>query len=184
MKTESAARYATEIPNIAESVQRLQHATVRDCHGDGRVRHAACIHDDNYSPPPHHHGGSVDLPKVLHPVAMRGADREDAMKVTITRDGKVYFDTEQIRFGDLPAKIQDRLKGEVEHKVYVIADMRARWGGVRLALDGVRAAGIIRVAFLVNQQRIAYALTSAAKAESLSESYGTTEVVPFPDCAG
>jgi biopolymer transport protein ExbD len=134
---------------------------------------------------PYHHGGSVDLPQVLHPVAMRGADREDAMKVTITRDGKVYFDTQQIRFGDLPAKIQDRLKDRVvEHKVYVIADMRARWGGVRLALDGVRAAGILRVAFLVNQQRIAYALTSAAKAESLSESYGTTEVVPFPGSAG
>ena len=101
---------------------------------------------------PGHHGVSVDLPKVLHPVAMRGAAREDAMKVTITRDGKVYFGTEQIRFGDLPAKIHDRLKDrEVEHKVYVVADMRAQWGGVRLALDGVRAAGIIRVAFLTDR---------------------------------
>ena len=42
-----------------------------------------------------HHGISVDLPKVLHPVAMRNALREDAMKVTILRDGKVYFGNEQ-----------------------------------------------------------------------------------------
>ena len=79
-------------------------------------------------PVDHHRGASVDLPMVLHPVAMRGADREDAMKVSITRDGKVYFGTEQIRFDDLPAKIQDRLKDrEVERKVYIVADMRARW---------------------------------------------------------
>ena len=101
--------------------------------------------------PTDHHGSSVDLPRVLHPVAMRGADREDAMKVSITRDGRVYFGTEQITFGDLPAKIQDRLKDrEVERKVYVVADMRARWGGVRQALDGVRNAGIIRIAILAD----------------------------------
>jgi biopolymer transport protein ExbD len=41
--------------------------------------------------PVDHHGGSVDLPKVLHPVSMPGANRGDAMIVTITRDGKVYF---------------------------------------------------------------------------------------------
>jgi biopolymer transport protein ExbD len=73
-----------------------------------------------------HYGASVDLPKVLHPVAMRGADREDAIKVWITRDGKVYFGTDQTNVADLTAKIQDHLKDrEVERKVYVVADMRA-----------------------------------------------------------
>ena len=102
-----------------------------------------------------HHGGSVDLPKVLHPVALRGADREDAIKVSFTRDGKLYLGTEQVWLPDLPAKIQDRLKDrEVERKVYIVADMRARWGGVKLALDGVRSAGIIRVAILADQGRL------------------------------
>ena len=105
--------------------------------------------------PTHYRGVSVDLPKVSHPVSMRGADREDAMKVTITRDGKAYFGNEQIRSGDLPAKIQDRLKDrDVERKVYIVADMRARWGTVKMVLDGVRSAGIIRVAFLVDQRRV------------------------------
>ncbi len=102
-----------------------------------------------------HHGGSVDLPKVLHPVTMRGAEREDAIKVWITRDGKVYLGTEQIWLPDLPAKIQDRLKDrDVERKVYIVADRRARWGGVKLALDGVRSAGIIRVAILADLERL------------------------------
>lgn len=105
--------------------------------------------------PSGHHGVSVDLPKVLHPVAMQGALREDAMKISIMRDGKVYFGTEQVRFSDLPGKIQDRLRDrDVERKVYVVADMRARWGGVKLALDGVRSAGIIRVAFLTDQGQL------------------------------
>src|SRR5260370_26383648 len=73
---------------------------------------------------PYHNGGSVDLPKVLHPVAMRGADREDAIKVSITRDGKVYLGTEQISLPDLASKILGRLKDrEVERKVYVVVDM-------------------------------------------------------------
>ena len=99
-----------------------------------------------------HRGGSVDLPRVLHPVPMRGADREDAIKVSITRDGRVYLGTEQISLPDLPEKIQDRLKDrEVERKVYIAADLRAPWGRVKLALDGVRSAGIVRIAFLADQ---------------------------------
>jgi biopolymer transport protein ExbD len=102
-----------------------------------------------------HHGGSVDLPKVLHPVAMRGADREDAIKISITRDGKVYLDTDRIQPFNLTEKIAARLKDrDVERKVYIIADMRARWSTVKIVLEGVRSAGIIRVAFLADQRRV------------------------------
>jgi biopolymer transport protein ExbD len=100
-----------------------------------------------------HRGVSADLPKVLHPVAMRGALREDAMKITILRDGKVYFGAEQIYRRSLSTKIQQWLKNrEVERKVYIVADGRARWGTVKETLEGVRSAGIIRVAFLADQR--------------------------------
>ncbi len=98
-------------------------------------------------------GTSVDLPKVLYPVSMRGADREDAMTVNITRDGKVYFGSEQMSVAKTSQEIKDRLKNpEIEHKVYVVADARARWGTVKLVLQGVHDAGILRVAFLANQR--------------------------------
>ncbi len=94
---------------------------------------------------------SADVPKVLHPISMRGAMREDAMKVTITRDGKVYFGTDRVDPVHLSERLTDHLNDRsVERKVYIIADMRARWGIVKVVLDGVRSAGIIRVAFLVN----------------------------------
>jgi len=100
--------------------------------------------------PTPHHGVSVDLPKVSHPVSMPGALREDVIKVTILRDSKVYFGSDQIDVINLPAKVQDRLKDRgVERKVYVVADSRAQWGTVKTVLDRVRSTGIIRVAFLV-----------------------------------
>jgi hypothetical protein len=73
-----------------------------------------------------------------------------------TRDGKVYFGVEQVRADALPQKIADRLKDHnVERKVYIKADTRARWGAVKDVVDGVRAAGLMRVAFLVDQRRSA-----------------------------
>jgi biopolymer transport protein ExbD/biopolymer transport protein TolR len=104
------------------------------------------------------HGGrvSVDLPKVNHPVSLPGAAREDAMIVTVSRDGKIFLGVDQMTPMHLPAKIADRLTDQsVERKVYIAADMRARWGVVKLALVGVRAAGILRVAFVAHQQQSA-----------------------------
>ena len=102
----------------------------------------------SYNP---HRTVSVDVPKVSHPVAMRGALRDDAMRISILRDGQVYFGNDRIWSGNLAQKIQGRLKDRsVERKVYIVADMRARWSDVEMVLDGVRSAGIIRVAFLVN----------------------------------
>jgi len=99
-------------------------------------------------------GLAVDLAHVLHSVSMPSANREDAMIVTVTRDGKVYFGTEIVRIDDLQQKITDRLKdGSVERKVYVRADMRARWGLVDAVLGSVRSAGVLRVAFLVQERR-------------------------------
>ena len=103
---------------------------------------------------PYHHGIGVDLPKVVHPISMINADREDAMTVIITRDGHVFFGADQVSdVAALGEKIQHRLEDRtIERKVYIKADMRARWGSVKKALEGVRAAEVVRVAFLVNQR--------------------------------
>src|ERR1700721_2603808 len=42
-------------------------------------------------------GISVDMAKVNNPSPMEDADKEDALLVSITRDGKVYFGSEQIQ---------------------------------------------------------------------------------------
>jgi len=105
--------------------------------------------------PPHTYGVSADVPKVLHPIAISGAMREDAIKVTVMRDGRVFFGADRIDPTYLPGKIADHLKDRgAERKVYITADRRARWGAVKMVLDGVRSSGIMRVAFLVDQRRV------------------------------
>jgi|SRR5208282_4788743 len=106
----------------------------------------------SYNP---HHGVSADLPHASHAVPMPGAARDDAMRVIILRDGKVYFGTDRIGSSDLARRIQDRLKDrEVERKIYITADQRVGWGTVRAVLEQVRSAGILRIAFLAEQRRI------------------------------
>src|SRR5213082_1530696 len=51
-------------------------------------------------------GVSVDLVKTKNPIAMQSADKEDAVLVAVTRDGKAYLGSNQIRAEDLPPKVK------------------------------------------------------------------------------
>ena len=104
---------------------------------------------------PFHHGISTDLPRVLDPVAMPGADSADAIVITILRDSQVYFRSERIRdLSGLPTEIKTYLKDpHIEHKAYIKADARARWGEVKEVLEAVHDAGIMRVGFLAEQHK-------------------------------
>ena len=84
---------------------------------------------------------------------MEDADKEDALLVSITRDGKVYFGTEQITTDNLTTKVKDRLANKQDKRVYVKADMRTRFGGVVQVVDSVRAAGVDDLGLLTDQRK-------------------------------
>ena len=99
-------------------------------------------------------GISVDLAKVNSPEQMPDADKEDALLVSITRDGKVYFGSEQVQDIDgLTTKVKDRLANKADKRVYVKADMRTRFGGVVKVVDSVRAAGVDDIGLLTDQKK-------------------------------
>ena len=100
-------------------------------------------------------GVSVDMAKVDNPTPMEDADKEDALLVSITRDGKVYFGTEQISTDALTTKVKDRLANKPDKRVYVKADMRTRFGGVVQVVDSVRAAGVDDLGLLTDQRKTA-----------------------------
>jgi biopolymer transport protein ExbD len=100
-----------------------------------------------------HHGVSADLPKVWHPISMPGAIREDALIVSILRDGTMYFGKHKTRPGDLPAQIREGVARGAEKKIYIRADERLRYVSVREVLAAVRSAGVEKIAFLVYQRR-------------------------------
>ena len=100
-------------------------------------------------------GVSVDMAKVNNPEQMPDADKEDALLVSITRDGMVYLGSDRIDVDTLTNKVKDRLANKPDKRVYVKADMRTRFGGVVSVVDSVRAAGVDDLGLLTDQKKAA-----------------------------
>jgi biopolymer transport protein TolR len=99
-------------------------------------------------------GVSVDMAQVNNPTPMEDADKEDALLVSITRDGQVYFGSDQISIDALTTKVKDRLATNAQNKqVYVKADMRTHFGAVVQVVDAVRAAGVDDLGLLTDQRK-------------------------------
>ena len=98
-------------------------------------------------------GVNVELAKTNNPIAMEDADKEDAVLIAVERDGKVYFDTEQISPDALTAKVQDKIQNKADKKVFIKADARARYKLVVDVVDNVRGAGVDQVGLLTEQAK-------------------------------
>jgi biopolymer transport protein ExbD/biopolymer transport protein TolR len=98
-------------------------------------------------------GVNVELAKTNNPIAMEDADKEDAVLIAVERDGKVYFDTEQISPDQLTAKVQDKIANKADKKVFIKADARARYKMVVDVVDNVRGAGVDQVGLLTEQAK-------------------------------
>jgi biopolymer transport protein TolR len=98
-------------------------------------------------------GVSVDMAQVNNPEQMPDADKEDALLVSVTRDGQVYFGSDQITIDSLTTKVKDRLANKPDKRVYVKADMRAHYGAVVQVVDSVRAAGVDDLGLLTDQRK-------------------------------
>ena len=85
-------------------------------------------------------GAPVDLPKTKNPLEMSEADKDDAIRVGIARDGKFYLGTERIVVDDLAGKVTELLASrEGDKTVYVKADARASYGDVVKVVDAIRS---------------------------------------------
>ena len=99
------------------------------------------------------HGVSVDMAQVNNPEQMPDADKEDALLVSVMRDGSVYFGNDKIPADQLTDKIKDRISGRVDKRVYLKADARAKFGSVVEVVDNVRAAGVDQLGLLTEQKK-------------------------------
>ena len=116
------------------------------------------------------HGVPVDMAKVNNPIDMHDADKEDALLVAVTRDDRVFFGNDLIKPDDLTQKIKDKLANRTDKRVFLKADMRAKFGWVVEVVDDVRAAGVDQLGLLTDQQ----------KAGALKPPPGSTTPVPAP----
>jgi biopolymer transport protein ExbD/biopolymer transport protein TolR len=96
---------------------------------------------------------NVDLAKTISAVPLPDADKDDAVKVSIVRDGRVYLGANQISLADLGPKAQALLENKPNKTVFIRADSRARYGVVMDAIDNLRTAGVDEVAFLTEPEQ-------------------------------
>jgi biopolymer transport protein ExbD/biopolymer transport protein TolR len=96
---------------------------------------------------------NVELAKTDNPTPMADADKEDAVVVAITRDGRVFLGQNQVAGADLASKVKDALENKTSKEIYIRADSRAKYGTVTDAIDEVRTAGVDEVGLLTEQRQ-------------------------------
>ena len=97
-------------------------------------------------------GFSVDLYKATNPTNMANAEKEDAVVVAITRDGKTYLGTTLTPADQLPPKVKDMVSARLDKTTYIKADMRAKYEKVVEVVDNLRAAGVDQLGLMTDQK--------------------------------
>ena len=96
---------------------------------------------------------NVDLPKADAAVVMEDANKEDAVVVAVTRDGRTFLGGDQVTLDDLGPKISAKLENKPGNKeVFMRADTRANYGKVMDAVDGIRSAGVSQLGLLTEKR--------------------------------
>jgi biopolymer transport protein ExbD/biopolymer transport protein TolR len=96
-------------------------------------------------------GFSVDLVRAANPRQMVDADKEDAVILAVTRDGKVFLGSDRINLNDVTPMVKDRISSKLDKTVYVRGDARAKYGDVVNVIDNVRAAGVDSLGLLTER---------------------------------
>src|SRR5260370_5559530 len=87
-------------------------------------------------------GISVELPVTSNAEATPDADQEDALIVSVTDDGSMYFGIDPISPAALAEKVRDGLSNRTERKLYIKADARTPYANVVKVLAAMRTAGV------------------------------------------
>ena len=95
---------------------------------------------------------NVDLPKAEAAKIMENANKEDAVIVAVTRDGSTYLGGDKVTVDDLGTKIAAKLENKTDKEVYLRADVRANYGKVMDAVDGIRTAGVSELGLLTEKR--------------------------------
>jgi biopolymer transport protein ExbD/biopolymer transport protein TolR len=94
---------------------------------------------------------NVDLPTSVSGVVMENANKEDAVVVAVTRDGRTFLGSNQVTDDDLGTKISAMLENKTNKEVFMRADARANYGKVMDAVDGIRSAGVNQLGLLTDK---------------------------------
>src|SRR5579864_1724768 len=108
-------------------------------------------------------GQTVEFVKAKNQIAMQNADKEDAILISVTRDGRSFLSpgNKQVTVDELPTKVQDLLTNKLDKTVYIRADARAKYQAVEDVVDRLRAAGVDQLGLITETPQGAGQTTSA-----------------------
>ena len=98
-------------------------------------------------------GPTVEMARTKNPIAMKDADKEDAILVAVTRNGDIFISpgNKRMTLEELPGKVRDLQTNKLDKTVYVKADTRAKYGRVEEVVDSLRSAGVDQLGLLTEQ---------------------------------
>ncbi len=103
--------------------------------------------------PPPVHGDGVFLPVAENAAPQRGALREEAIRITVTRDGRSFFRGREAAPATLPEMIQEAVRERAERRIYLVVDARAKYIDVEVVVDQIQLAGIRDLVILANKPK-------------------------------
>jgi biopolymer transport protein ExbD len=96
----------------------------------------------------------VEMARARNPITMPDADKEDAVVVAITRDGKVFL-SPGAKLVPNPEELGEKVRALLEKSpvklVYLRADQRAKYKVVEDVVDDLRAGGVDQLGILTEQ---------------------------------
>ena len=95
-------------------------------------------------------GQAVNMVKTHNDIKMQEADKEDAVLIAVTRDGKVFLSPGNLMVqpSDLGAKVKDLQTNRSDKTVYIKADARSRFSSVTDVIDNLRTAQVDSVGLI------------------------------------
>lgn len=106
--------------------------------------------------PPHFHRwglGYIDLPLSVSAKSETKAVREDAIRISLSRDGSVFFRESRTDVDHLPALIRVAVQEGAERKAYFAVDARARYGDTKAVVEKISEGGVKEISFLAYEQK-------------------------------
>jgi biopolymer transport protein ExbD/biopolymer transport protein TolR len=93
----------------------------------------------------------VDMARVAHPADMPNADKDDAVIVSVTRDGAIYLGQTRADLTAVASQVSGRISGHPDKTVFIKSDARARYGDVVKLIEEVRSSGVENVGLLTDK---------------------------------
>ena len=106
-------------------------------------------------------GISVELARTHSAVPVPEADNPDALIITVTETGRIYFGIDPVTQDTLAEKLKARPSHDTQ-TLYIKADARTPYAGVVKVLDAAHAARVLSVTLLTTQPKATLVGTMAS----------------------